>query len=119
MLNSFYGTYTAQPVVLPGKVFLESVFISRMKMISDNFKLSMLSNNNNNSSSSYSNNNDISSNGESILYDSQAAYPCIHQCMDGLLLQYLVRNRHWTYHRMSFDGLKSIVFQGPFVSYFK
>lgn len=39
-------------------------------------------------------------------------FPCLG-CQDGYLTEYLVRDLHWTYSRLSIDGLKSIIFHGP------
>jgi len=34
-------------------------------------------------------------------------------CLEAAVIQYLLRNRTWTYSRLAIDGLKSVVFHNP------
>jgi len=84
LFNSY--TYTIQPSPEVGKVDLASVFYKRTKYLEEGMSFSNFTN--------------------------PSLYPCLG-CQDGYLPQHLVKNAHWTYVRLSIDGLKSIIFHGP------
>jgi hypothetical protein len=84
LFNSY--TYTIQPSPVVSKVDLASVFYKRTRFLETNIYFSNFTN--------------------------PPLYPCLG-CQDGYLPQHLVQYAHWSYSRMSIDGLKSIIFHGP------
>jgi len=126
--------YTVQANPGNGRFLYSSVFIKRRKVMHDRVDFDevreMLIKLNKNKSSyenkrSSSSNDDKDSNDEYIdenIYKSSNKfgndfddhyYHNCDGCLEAAVIQYLLRNRTWTYSRLAIDGLKSVVFHNP------
>ena len=116
MMDIYYRAYTSQPIIIPGRIFLDSIFFSRQKLnkhfipfnlFLKNISLSLLSSYNSNDNNNQNYHDTFSS-------SSSSSQPCYFHCHEGEYIQYLIRNQNWKYLRYPLGGLSTTIFHGPF-----